>query len=313
MDVYDKIMQEEYLKGQKTAGAKNAPQICPEMKGEKCKLCELCHEVFKTEKRKDSPLREKAGNYNQKKKYYSNIVFPALNPGEIRLFEYGEKIFRKLLNAQMDALSEYKGFFDYQTGRNLYIIKTPAPVKKNTNYDVEFRIQSTPIPEATLALIQQDKLYKLDRIPELIAQGVTPLKQGDLTEGRNEVRILPSWLGPKSSMFFYVMKYHFINKEEFDAIQAGRVNPFKDEIILPHPTTLGYNNPGLGHIDVGTPNNGWGEVKPASTNPLCYGSYEDGSPLCTGKCNPAIVAACKPDTLAKQQAREVASRLYPKT
>jgi len=53
-------------------------------------------------------------------------------------------------------------------------------------------------------------------------------------------------------------EYHFINKEEFDAIQAGRVNPFKDEIILPHPTTLGYNNPGLGHIDVGTPNNGWG-------------------------------------------------------
>jgi hypothetical protein len=88
-----------------------------------CVLCELCKEtIWDRSKPKEDPIKVTARRYSFKKKYYSNILF-ASKPDEVIILEYGDKIFNKLIAAQMDKLSEWKNFMHPTQGRNLYITK----------------------------------------------------------------------------------------------------------------------------------------------------------------------------------------------
>jgi hypothetical protein len=127
----------------------------------------------------------------------------------------------------MDPNSEYKGFLDPQTGRNVFIIKHSHIDKKKTTYDVEPRIQTSPLLDMSVL----SKMYQLDKVLELIAtKTVTPFYQSKLQNERTEVRFLPSWFGPRYSIFYMEVQYHYgFTADEFEAIQRGELNPFIGE------------------------------------------------------------------------------------
>ena len=263
-------------------------------------------------------MYEKARNLNRKLRYFSNVLF-ATNPSEVILFEYGSVILEQLTGSY--ASGEYAGFTDPYAGRNCFIKKTiPGGNKRQSSYRIEFRIQATKLPD--LEVLQ--KMYNLDQVVELVEMGrAKPYYQSQLPDGATEIRVLPSWLGPKNSVFYVEVPVHYIGKDEFEAIQAGRVNPYleagitsvvrPDIILQPTPAAWGpTTQPGIvipvvqtsepvtwGPPPVQqTPEPAvWGPAPVQQTaqltstpedvmgaRPVCYGTFATDSPLCTQRC-----------------------------
>jgi len=313
--------------------------VCPAVFKKPCRLCELCRQTFKSAK--GTPLEEKASNYYRKFRYYSNILFPAINPSEVVVFEYGKKILEKLMGYHMDPNSEYKGFLDPRTGRNLVLIRRVNTTdKKKTSYDVEPRIQATPLLDMSVLTKLALPQYQLHQILESIeSKLVTPFYQSKLEQERTEVRFLPSWFGPQYSIFYTEVMYHYgFTKDEFEAIQRGEFNPFLEDsksepkhetvwspvglepslptkpaqsgggqgwgtVIQPDPPTK-LVLPAQGTATVTTP-------KSDGVFPNCYGKeFDSEDPECVTDCaKDGWSAGCKLATEAAER-RKTAKRLF---
>lgn len=229
---YERKLIEAYQRVLRQGGSPSFV-ICPTTYDKPCKLCSMCYEILKDRSLRGTPLAEKALSINQKHKYYSNIIFPAVNPSQVVVFEYGDKIFRKLSGFLMDPTgqAELKVFTDPIKGRNLFIKKLFGKSKERTDYDVEPSMAASSLPDPSVL----NSLYPLDQIIQLMKTGeVKVISQAKLESERTEIRVLPSWLGPKSNMFFFPVNYHYgISEEEFNAIVAGELNPFANFLEAP--------------------------------------------------------------------------------
>jgi hypothetical protein len=218
---YERQMLELYSRSTDNKNQSFEGQVCPSTDGHPCRLDDLCKEVLWDKNIPDNdPLRRRASDLNRKERYYSNVYFVA-NPSEVILLEYGVKLFNQLIAFQMDPMSEVKYFFDAKKGRNLLVSKTQGATKRDVEYKVTPRINVTAIAVTPLT-----KLYDLSNIVALIKSGsVKPLYQSKLDKS-TEIRVLPSWLGPQSSIFFSMVKYHYnISAEDFQLCQDGKINP----------------------------------------------------------------------------------------
>lgn len=339
---HEQEMQNKYKKGADSGGgAKITSIVCPHYYDQPCKVCDLTYGYYQLRLGKEHYLRQKAHDLNRKIRYYSNVLFPA-NPSEVVLFEYGDVIHRMLYSFFSDDDSEYKGFTDPVNGRNCVIKKTvPGGNKRLTDYFVEMKAQISQIPNPAVL----SSLHNLDKVVELIETGkVKPYYQSQLTDGRTELRILPSWLGPKFKVFYVEVPYHYITKEEFDSITNGKTNPFADVGVgtkvqrQPDPIIVTPSNPGnpwegifseapKHNPNAPTPSYDMQEPMAASQttvpqdveDPICIGSFDVNSPLCTSRCATlGFLDKCKRTTAMKsvpseadQKAiRETAARLY---
>lgn len=332
---FEKQMYEDYLNTFKSSQEESKkPIICPEtFKGKVCKLCELCKQILFNKNLKTPQLTDAAGNLNRKFKYYSSITFPLVNPAEIYVFEYGMKIYKKLMAMHMDPQSEYKGFYHPTTGRNLQIIKTPDPNPKKTSYDVEPRSMATPLVDMSVLT----RLPKLDQILELLkTNSVKVISQSKFSPNRTEVRFLPSWFGPGFEIFWSRIKYHYqVSQDTFDAIQRGEIDPFaefRDPKISPltSPVRQEPIRPTVATSPVKT---GWedflSQTKPASitthtevvsaaadveedddTYPECHGKFDSTNPECTGPCKEDGWAESCEERAKEKAKRKTARRLY---
>lgn len=332
-DQHEREMLERFKKSQQGSGmVKVKPLICPEHYGNQCKLCEATHTVFKNTK-KGNPIRDKASKMNRKTSYYSNIILPSINPSEVKIFEYGYKIWEQLMGLAVDPKSEYVDMMSHQRGRNVFINKHIPPIKEQTSYKVEPRVAQTPLPD--MSVVQ--RMYNLDDILALKENATEAfIFQTALTEGRTEVRFLPSWLGPKNTVFYVEVPYHYMPQDEFDAIQRGEVNPFpellipgKEEVIILQPqgapptTWAEYVAPTEKGTAVLPEKNPVVERKlveesPPTAEPGCIGTFVASSPLCTDRCAKlGFMERCKEKSVPlsseedKMKAlRETARRLY---
>lgn len=308
---YEKQLMDMWKKSQGDGEKQdNFGIVCPTYYGKKCRVCDYCKEIlFDKAKYDGTPIQQAARDKNIKHHFYSNIVF-ATDPNEIVVFDYGSMIHDKLLGYQMDPMSQFKFFFDPQTGRNLYLIKIPGETKRKTKYDVEPIIKSTPFPNMRLLGKLDSPEYQLHNIVELIKTGkVKVLTQGKLPAQRTELRFLPSWLGPDSFVFSHHVMYHYgLSQDEFTAVQEGRLDPFaefrnggqpKEEAppvtIMTSPTSTGTQS------STSKPG-GWGsfaEVVSAPTptaqpaakkeevpagRPRCFGTFDVNNTECTEEC-----------------------------
>jgi hypothetical protein len=234
---YVKEMQEHWARINKQSGGETfAPVICPGTWKRECKLCELSKKILFDKKNypEGHTLRTKARELNRKNTYYSNIILVS-SPLEIVVFEYGDKIFKRLLRFQMDPeFGDYKDFMHPMNGYNMLIDKIPAADKRQTDYAAEPRRASSPLMNAEVILkMLGDPRYNLSNIVENILNGkVKVFNQKKLPNGKTEIRILPSWLGPQymSKFFEHVLVHYNISQEDFDRVQAGGYNPFIEEV-----------------------------------------------------------------------------------
>lgn len=227
---YDAEMQKLYNEMMKTKdeSAPSLPVVCPTTFDKPCRLCDLCKAILFKRDNEGTPIRTLAGEKNRKSSYYSNVVMPT-NPSEIVILQYGDTIWKKLMLYQMGPVSEIKDFTDPRTGRNIIITKTVVGGnKRRTQYSTEARINPSPLLDMSILRKLGEEQYQLHNILELIKLGkVKPFYQSMLADGPNEVRFLPSWLGPGISKFFQLVKYHYgTTQEEFDLIQKGELDPF---------------------------------------------------------------------------------------
>jgi hypothetical protein len=204
------------------------PIVCPTTFNKPCRLCDLAKTILFKKDNEGTPLRQKASELNRKKSYYSNVIFPT-NPSEIVVFQYGDKIWKELMLWSMGPASEIRDWLDPKVGRNAIVTKTTvAGNKRRTDYSTKSRINSTPLLDMSILGNLSRPEYQLDNILELIKGGkVKPFYQSLLQEGPNELRFLPSWLGPGVTKFFHMVLYHYgVSEEEFEMIQKGELNPF---------------------------------------------------------------------------------------
>jgi hypothetical protein len=306
-----------------TDGPKISAIVCPKYYDKGCTLCELTYAYFKAQLGKEHFLRERARSLNRRLNYYSNVIFPS-NPSEVVIFQYGDELHKILFGYATDKMSEYVGYDHPKTGRNFFVKKEiPGGNKRQTKYSIEMRLNATPIPDPS---VLQGKLHDLDHVLELIEQKqVKLITQRDLVEERTEMRMLPSWLGPGFRKFYVEVPVHYVNRDEFNAIQDGKVNPFAEagiKLASKKPETIIMSN-----IPAPAPTS-WGAWEaPAPVNqtpPLaqdtpkhpCFGTYDPNSPLCNDRCMKAGQAeACKaatqqPKADQSEELRRIASRLY---
>jgi len=319
-----------------TDGPKMSAIVCPKHYGKDklCMLCDLTFAYFRAKLGKEHFLRPKALGLNRKISYYSNVIFPQ-NPSDVVVFQYGEELFKLLFGYAMDKASEYVGYMHPKTGRNFVIKKDiPGGNKRQTQYTIEMRSAISQIPDPSVI----GRMYNLDNVRELEEQGkIKIVSQRDLAEGRTEVRMLPSWLGPKFDYVFYAnVPFHYINKDEFDAIQAGKINPYAEAGIAlasskpEQPAPIIIQPPPIERNE----NSQWGEWDAPATadprplpsgittggeggpKPPCFGTYDATSPLCNQGCAPKgiDVQGCMMASKAPQdqnaELRRVASKLY---
>lgn len=342
---YEREMLDLYKKSLKNDQENFKGIVCPTTYGEdkECPLCEMCKEVLwdKTIAKED-PLRERASNMNRKKRFYSNIYF-ASNPTEVVVFEYGDKIFNQLLAGQMDELSEWKNFFDPKNGCNLLISKTQGATKKQVDYYVEARRNSSPIIDPSVL----SKMFNLDTILELMDTGkVKPFYQSKFQAGvKTEIRILPSWLGPGVPKFFSSVIYHYVNQDEFTQAMARKFNPVKKiplkpptemrttVTVMPTPSDTGtmtwpdttrqgtqkQEEPKKKSVDDILAK--WGlladddgakkeEQKCTTEKPACWGDYDEDSPECTTECRTeGWSESCAAESDRRKELRRAARKL----
>lgn len=218
------------------------PIICPATFLNPCRLCDLAKNILFKKGNEGTPIRTKATDLNRKKSYYSNVILPT-NPSEIVVFQYGDTIWRELLLFQMSPTSEIKDFLDPKSGRNIIITKTMGATKRQTKYSVKPRISPTPLLDMTVLRRLSEDQYQLHNIIDLLKNGVVkPFYQSQLQERENELRFLPSWLGPGVTKFFQMVLYHYgITEDEFELVQKGEYNPFAGESDTPEEATKGTN------------------------------------------------------------------------
>jgi len=225
MDDFERKLMELYKKEMGQGEQGTSGHVCPGSLGEKCRLCDLCKEILfnKRDYPKGHPLREKASELNAKQKFYSNTVFMT-NPSEVVIFEYGHKIWKQLLAGQADELSEWKDFFHPVTGRNILINKVPGGTPQQAEYFAEPRMTTSALVDPSVVT----RMYNLFNVLDLYKDSnVKRVRQAQLPPNKTEIRVLPSWEGPKSKRYFVQIDWHFkLSADEFKAVLAGEVNPF---------------------------------------------------------------------------------------
>ena len=342
MDDFERKLMDMYKKemGQKTG--EGSGQVCPSSLGQKCRLCDLCKEILfnKRDYPKGHPMREKASELNAKQKYYSNIIFLS-NPTEVVIFEYGHKIWKQLLAGQMDETSEWRDFFNPVQGRNLLINKVPGATQNQAEYFVEPRMTPSPLPDPSVVT----RMYNLFNILDLLKDpNVKKVRQALLPPHKTEIRVLPSWEGPKSKRYFVQIDWHFkLAADEFQAVLNGDANPFNTAanpqpagrvITPPAPAVVVPESPiptewdeflmakqpsaekpiPVPAVVVTTPeplvvSGDEGEVSALDgEGPICLGEYDPDNTVCTQDCaRDGYMKACM-KTKALRDAKEAKAR-----
>jgi hypothetical protein len=347
-DRYDQEMQKMYnelVKAQSDSDKTSLPIICPTTYNKPCRLCDLCKNILFKRDNEGTPVRAKAGELNRKHSYYSNVIFPT-NPSEIIPFQYGTTIWKDLMLFQMSPTSEIKDWLDPRTGRNVIITKTVvAGNKRRTTYSTKSRINASPLLD--MAVLKKLSLpeSQLDNIIDLIKAGkVKPFYQSQLQDGPNELRFLPSWLGPGITKFFQLVLYHYgVTEEEFEQIQKGELNPLAGldyEVQKPIPIPEAGKSDYAGGIEAvkrmqtpsqsiwegyltgeqsvesgGSPIKISSATEPADPQPVCFGKkYDPNDDECEVDCRAdGWTDACKAAYEALQRSsmekRKTAKRL----
>lgn len=337
---YDAEMQKLYneLVKNKEDGQTSMPIVCPSTVVKPCRLCDLAKNILFKKDNEGTPIRQKASELNRKKSYYSNVIFPT-NPSEIVIFQYGDKIWKELMLWSMSPSSEIKDWLDPQVGRNIIVTKTTvAGNKRRTDYSTKSRINATSLLDMAVLKQLSKPEHQLDNILDLIKSGkVRPFYQSQLQDGPNELRILPSWLGPGITKFFQLVMYHYgVSEEEFEMIQKGELNPFSGvdygERAQPDPIPLPLQPDFQGGIEAVKTKSLWDQYTKeepkveASTKtesptidpptyPPCFGKRWDSTDTeCTEDCNAdGWAEPCKTAFEAVQQTaldkRKTAKRL----
>ncbi len=328
----------EIIKAKSDDKTTTLPVICPGTFLHPCRLCDLAKTILFKRDNKDTPIRKQAGDLNRKKSYYSNTIFPT-NPSEIVVFQYGETIWKELMLFQMSPTSEIQDFLDPKKGRNIVITKTIGSDKRQTKYSVKSRINPSPLLDLAVLRKLSEEPYQLHNILELIKLGkIKPFYQSMLQEGENELRFLPSWLGPGVTKFFQHVLYHYgVTEEEFQLIQKGDYNPFAGELtgvtesgevkkVFAAPAPAYHTDVPIEKIGKLEPKSPWDEYtapkaeqvvvpKKEEAYPPCFGKKHDvNDPECVEDCaKDGWEPACKTATEALQRAsleqRKVAKRL----
>lgn len=298
--------------------------LCPSTHGKACRLDDLCKEILWDKSiPKDAPIRQKASDLNRKERYYSNVIFMS-NPTEVVVLEYGVKLFNQLIALQMDALSEFKYFFDAKKGRNLFIKKTQGAQKRDVDYKVTPRVAISALPDPSVL----KKLNDLSNIHALVKAGkVKPVYQSKL-EKDTEIRILPSWLGLEYTKFFEKLFYHYnISEDDFNLCQSGKTNPIKNPYALGEVKT-GVELPSQTPMEQADVIEGYAEelsdaaidkmveaveeadqmTEGTEECPICFGMYDTNNIKCL-QCS--YEAACDEEHKNKIRKREAARKLTP--
>lgn len=340
---YEEKMKDHYKRTLRMGGGDGgfSQIICPSTYDKPCRLCTSCYEILKDRSNQGTKLREKAYSLNQKHRYYSNVIFPGVNPSQVAVLEYGDKIFGKLIGFQMDPNSDYKDWTHPVEGRNIFIKKIPGATKDKTSYDVIPRANRSKLMDMNVL----GKLYQLDEVLSLIKSGdIKPVYQSKLEMGDTETRVLPSWLGPGSNVFYFPVNFHYgVTEEEFNAIQAGDLNTFVTIIPSEKPTVeltgfppvpvitteriiepsgweslLNQAKESTTILKTGKDNIIYQEVseekeKEASLYPGCYGQYDPSEEECKSICvEEGWAKSCQTLTaelIAKKSKRTIAKRL----
>jgi len=339
-DPYMREMQELYKRQVDRESTYSRGVVCPstyDTPGEAkhpCKLCDLCKEIlFDRSMSREDPIRKRASAFNQKQRYYSNIVFIS-NPGEIVVLEYGKKLFDQLLAGQMGD-SEWKNFMHPTEGRNLFITKIQGMTREQVDYKVDPKFTPSPLSPETMKLIKASKLVNLSDIMALIdSSKVKPVYQskifGNTPSGgapKVEIRILPSWLGPQTTKFFQLVYYHQISSEDFKMVQAGKFNPIlmtqsvvEEKLKAVIKETVSDNSPwsSIGEepdydVQAAPPPISKGLIETEGEleeeEKLCFGNYDDTDPKCTKCIEDGWGEGCKIAYQAKLAKRRAARRL----
>jgi hypothetical protein len=351
MTDYMKEMEEHWKRINKQGGDDTYHTVtCPSTWGRPCKLCDLAKAILfnKKDYPEEHPLRKKARELNRKNLYYSNIIL-LQSPFDIVVFEYGDKIFKRLLRFQMDPeFGDYKDFMHPVNGFNMIIDKIPAADKRQTDYAVEPRRASSTLPnaEALLKAIQDPRFNLTEIVNNNLNGLVKPFNQKKLPNGKTEIRILPSWLGPKymGKFFQHVLVHYNITQEDYDKVAAGALNPFTDAPAQAYQTVTTAAVPTTPTPTV--PTEDWGiawNVKPApaakveapptqlqgysmpkdadlpdmtsdgGSPPMCFGDYDQTDPECTGACtNDGWGAQCKTGWEERKSRRQGAKNITPR-
>lgn len=235
VDPFEKELEREY---RRSIGEKESFRgvTCVAYQGKTCELCKAVKRIMFDKNSIGTPIRDKASKLNQQVHVYSDIYFAA-NPNDVEVLEYGNMIYKQLLQLEMDqAFNMYKGFIHPETGRNIQIRKTVGAGKDKPSYQVIARESSTKIVNMDVL----KKLHDLSKIEELIRFGeIKPVRQSQLPTPLVEVRFLPSF-GLHTSKFFHKVPFHWISQEEYDEIQSGKLSPFESTVVAPNTN---YNAP----------------------------------------------------------------------
>ncbi len=307
MDFYKKSTNEG--KGEMYKG-----HLCPTTYKKECRLCDLCKEVLIDKKRhpEGDPIRERASSLNRKERYYSNIIFLS-NPSEVVVIEYGVKLFNQLIAGQMDPLSQWKFFFDPKNGRNLRLTKTQGATKKQVEYKIEPNFNPSPLPDLSVL----KRLVNLTDIVALKDAGKVQTVYQSKIDNNAEFRILPSWLGPGVTKFFESAIWHFnLSDEDFNACQAGKVNPVMNKYEVSSPGQV-YTPPPVPEVeDLSALADEYvddvivGDEKDTLEEPdICFGLYQTGDDKCE-QCK--FAKNCIVQLKQRMEKRQNAKRLSPK-
>lgn len=328
MNSYEKEMMDLYKKslGEKT---EFHGIVCPAVKKQPCRLCELCKEVlFNRSIPKEAPLRKRASSLNAKQHYFSNTLFLA-DPTEIVVLEYGDKIFKQLLAMQMNADQGFKDFWHPIAGRWMILERIQGATREQVDYYVKPKDPTKLVDMSVLS-----KMYDLGKIVDLVKENkVKSIYQSKL-EKTSIIRILPSWLGPEFAMkFFEKVDYHYnISEEDFKACQAGEINPVRVDGGTTGSEIAGGWKPagteppmtkGWGDIPIQDSVPYKGEPKPdvwaqqektvqepdTDELPACYGDFDSTDPDCSPKECSDWADGCKAYRQEKLIKRQAAKRL----
>lgn len=345
MNEYEREMVELY---KKSIGEKKDFYgiVCPGTYKQPCRLCDLCKEVLfdKQTYPKEHPLRKKASNLNAKQHYFSNVLFSS-DPTEIVVFEYGDKIFKQLLAMQMNELQGFKDFFHPISGRWIIVERIQTGASRD---QVEYYCKPkdpSKLPNMEVLGELTDPKYNLTNVVENIkAKVIKPIYQSKLDKV-TLVRVLPSWLGPDYAFkFFQKIDYHYnISEEDFDACQAGEINPVRlaeesrSDVKPASAATSSWTSPRM-DAKAATPKKenpyekmwGGGIASEATVEktkadkkleeeqmgmseddddvPPCYGDFDETDPDCTDDC-PVWKKGCISYKQQKLEKRKAAKRL----
>jgi hypothetical protein len=132
------------LKGE---GDSTVTVTCPlKTLGKPCPVCEFTKGLWKSGAEADQKIAREIG---AKTRYASNVVILSKNPGEVKIWSYGTKVWTPLNELCIGDGGEFIPFDDPMTGFNIKIVVSTERTPEGTfpNYTVMPEMKATPLTD----------------------------------------------------------------------------------------------------------------------------------------------------------------------